>query len=404
MNPYGVKLDTRRETIKFDLKSKTWRDFINKLKENHKHDFTISTHYGKRNYAHDSGATRNFFVKMWDQMMIDLGSVDNFYFNIDPLNDFWIDTLNLRAFVHMIALTLKSEATMTRHFHPVFWKIFSGADAYDNDIVELYVKHVDPFIYNQVCKLTDKEFSETDSAYNSKQELFESILCKNLTDADYALFYNISEYVPIYFDFGHVTSNLDIAFSGQYVLDPDIIVDLFEYEKFNQDKIALWKKLVKSLNQTELRNMLLLFGSSLRTFSVKYTLICESIDSDHIEHHLKIFVCSRRIKINERLLENYKTLSAVKLYFADSQSEIISDSQAAIHSQIESDSDEEEFIEPNFQESSDEQDFVLSDDEITDSEEDFVEPNISESSDEDNDSNVISDIDSDASFNDSDSD
>jgi hypothetical protein len=407
MNPYGIKLGAL-QTIKFDLRNKTWRDFVEILKANNKNEFTISTHYGGKNYAHDSGATRNFFVKIWNQLTKELGIIDGFYFRLDPNNDFWLDFANLRAFVHLIALTLKTCATVSSHFHPTFWKIFSGEESYAEGILESYVENVDLDSYQRVSQLTDEEFEESDSGYNSKEEFYEHVVCKNLTDEDYVLFYSISEFVPIYFDFNYASeevSKLDVALSGDYVLDSDAVIQLFEYENFDKNKINLWKKLIKSLNQSELKDMLLLFGSSLRTFDVKYTLVCEA--TNKMDHHLKIFVCSRRIKIHVFLFENFQVLSSIRSYFADAHSESISDSTATSSSiNLRTDVDSDDFEEDeeneedddgfyeNFDGSSNEDieesdnenedtepDYLQSDDEVVDIEESDVEESDVEESD-----------------------
>lgn len=259
------------------------------------------------------GANRQIYTHGINDVIINLFETDRGYFLDIMLNneDFWKSDDNISSLVTLIGLYISSECVLPYHFHPALLQKITGKPMELKE--QLYfLEYYNPEMHSIINKkLSDPSFDVVkETFYDSIEEYIEKDIFMIKVPLWKTNLYNriaksFLEKYPGISKFNII--ELDKLISGTYIIDPLNVIKIMHIDEDNYN--ALWKQFIMSLDQLQLRNLLLLGSNS---FSLNYSfriIVCDEMDSD-----INITTCARHIKLNAKLFESIETLNQLKLY------------------------------------------------------------------------------------------
>ena len=282
----------------------------------------IVTQSSYNNISYGEGADRQIYQHVMDSMINKIFTIKEGYF-LDICTDnsnFWNYEDNLELFVTLVGMFVSSQCVLPYHFHPILLqKMASEPMSIESQMH--FLKYYSPDAYVEINKYkSDKNFDVADiTGQDTLAEYIEKDIFIGLT-ADWKI--NIYEKIAREFvkQFGSISTydpvELDRIISGYYELKPSDIISITKLDNITYQN--MWTNFIKSLTETELRKLLLLFGNSLSLES-NFQI---NIQSDFLVD-IKIQTCFHTIIINEKLFETQESLNSLKIYFGDVDQTIV---------------------------------------------------------------------------------
>lgn len=296
----------------FDLE-KTYVELFELISQFKGSKFIFSSTF-KNKFGSGPGANRQVYLKIANEILNELFiKTSSFFVDINLDNIFWDFDENITNFVIFIALLNECGCFFPMHFHPILLEKISCKEMSYEEL-DFFVEKLDPDLYNNAKKIDQKDFNNLNIGYSTINEYFRYCLTNTLTNKKLEIYEKISncfEMFDSFNDFDILT--IDKTFSGNYEFShEDILKNMILSDPSYINK---WSTFVKSLNQQELKQMLLTFGNSLSQEKKIFININDQIDTD-----LHISTCSYSIEINKNLFDNSNYLNNLKIYFSDSDS------------------------------------------------------------------------------------
>lgn len=307
------------ETLKFDFQSFTFYDLIGLIKFYDKKIFNFDF-VDKRNSSYGSGANRQIYLKMANDMVGDiLKKKDDYFVDFDENNKFWSNFSNIKAFARFIYLLLNSKCILPFHLPPRYLEILSGYDISIEELEYFYEK-----LYpNALQKIEDRfkqnpsEFIKLDVGYNSYEQMLRGEVL-NESDKVNVIYFELAEQQKNIFDYQTNIVTIDYVLSGTFGISSKIALDIFKIkcDLINLERYsALWNGFINKLNSNEIKQMLLLFSNSTAPKQTIYIFVKNDITVD-----IKIYTCMKEVYLNEKLFGNSETLLNLKMYFQNDDS------------------------------------------------------------------------------------
>jgi hypothetical protein len=267
--------------------------------------------------AYGNGASREICHKIINELISDKSIRIDGYFGkfsngttISKLRELisWENLMQTLAAVIIGANTLGY--ILPFHFEPQL--LFHSDDLTKSDC-EFYCKIMFPETFESVSKLSRKELTES-TAYDSIEDYYKDLVCRLRSDeqVEYGIFVE-----TLNCGFNEKGLVLDKKLSGDYVFLLNNVIKMFYYNS-DVDSVTnlvleeYWTNFLKTLNEIELKQLLMAVGSTISLNAV-YNVNCRDVPG------VKISTCFGSISINPIFVEEKYDL---KSYFLLSNDKI----------------------------------------------------------------------------------
>jgi len=210
-----------------------------------------------------------------------------------------------------VAMAMNAGCLLPFHFAPGLLEAITYKKM---NIFELnfFMEKMDPDLYNTVNKSNPIEFKELDTGFENVEEYYRDRINGQITSKKMKIYNSISKHFELFDAFHNFNIALvDSTFSGLYTMTAEHVFSCTEFTSPRYQD--MWKQFVCSLSETEIKQMLITFGSTL-ALNNKYAV---NVVHD-LEMDIRITTCFRKIDINKKLFTNMEYLNNLKLYFTDS--------------------------------------------------------------------------------------
>jgi len=304
----SFKFDSQ-QTLIFDLKNTNYEVFFDLIKKYPKRQLFFFTVYNNTNGC-GQGVNRQVYYQIANDLINRLFIIDGHFMDIDINNSFWQVDDNIRLFVIFIALFINAKCVLPYHFHPILLEKISYKAMTFTEL-EFFMSKIDDTIVNSIKKVSPTDFKSLDLDYDTAEDYYRSKIF-NKSDPNKIKIYDriaqIFDTMEYFFIFNILT--IDKAFSGSYIITHLDIINMTHIDKEKYQSV--WENFIRSLNESELKQMLITFGNSLSLQQSFYIKIDTLIKRD-----IQISTCARVITINQVLFDNPDQLQNLKLYFKD---------------------------------------------------------------------------------------
>ena len=297
--------------LDFDLKNGTYMDLFEQIKIFKGYFFNFHTKYD--NYsAFGIGATKQVYQKLVTDMIGDiLIKTSSYFMDINVINHFWQIDSNIEAFVIFIGMLINSGCVLPYHLAPGLLESIINKKMNIKEM-EFFMEKIDPVMLGSVKKIHPADFHLLETNYDTVEDLYRSILgCNCIVDKIniYKKIANNFELFDSFHDYNILT--IDQTLSGLYTITADRVLSMIYMA--DPAYTNSWENFVRSLSESELKQMLITFGNTL-SIDNKYTIYV----SDTLKTDIHITTCIQSITINKKLLDNIENLNQLKCYFMDS--------------------------------------------------------------------------------------
>ena len=277
---------------------------------------SFATVQGK-NEAYGDGATRQAYVKMMNEMVSKDASTifhleNNFFVKININHTFWQKKSNIIALSTFISHAIKFGAVFPFHFPIRFLEIMST--------VKLSKKHMLYFldVIDKDISTSMRNLKKTDLdtifelGSDSLKKLIRSKLIP-LTDPKLESIYSfMATEINFNTSYGNSSPNcptIDKILSGAFNITPKMVIKMVLIDNPNDEQLL--EKFILTLNEFELKNLLLLFTNSTNVNGkIRITVSEMKVDLD-------ISTCYNTVTLNKNLFESEETLFCLKQYLQD---------------------------------------------------------------------------------------
>lgn len=284
-------------------------DVLNFIKENRglKLKFTIQSQ--KKYNAVGKGANRQGYQIISKQITSNLFKpLNGKFMRIDTEKDFWKDDNNIYAFTMFSAMMISCKCNYQYHFLPLYFELLTKKKLSDKEVLYFY-RQFDEINFNNIMKLSSKEFNDLDIGFNSQVDFMKDQMNKIINESEKKYYLKISNFFEMFDSFQDIDNiRLDYILSGKYFIDID---DLKKCILFPEKELKpLWDKFLETLTQDEIKQMLITFGNTTSLNKEFIVYVSQFLDLD-----IKIETCLLSVTINKKFFENIHTLLNLKLYF-----------------------------------------------------------------------------------------
>ncbi|XWV25603.1 putative ORFan [Tupanvirus deep ocean] len=296
--------------IDFDLENHGLEYIHEQIKIFKGYKFSFDTTYrGKQAYG--EGATRQVYTKLCNDLVgTIMKKISPYFMDIDPNHPFWDSDENIECFVMFVGMVIDSECVLPYHFSPALLEAISNKKM-ELKHLEFFMDKLYPTEYTIVKKVHPKDFDLLDSDYVDHEDYYRSKIIGSLNRKKINIYASISKYFELFDSFyDYDILVIDSTFSGNYHITPDMVLANINFTDSNRQ--SLWENFVKSLTETELKQMLILFGNT--TSLDKHYTVCVS---KTLKTDIHITTCMQMVTISENLFEHEEYLNNLKLYFSD---------------------------------------------------------------------------------------
>jgi len=289
--------------ILYDSEKSTVDSILEEINQNKttKIEFTIvNQHQG----AYGKGATK-FVYDIVNREFVDKFMTKNGGFFVDVRDDWSEETAEL--FVRLVAMTIASDSLFPYHFSPGLLEIISRKKLFMCEL-EFYLELIDPTVYEMSNKMSAEDFNDLGLS-DGKEEYYRSIVVGTVSEKMMTTYELISKNFELFDAMYHYdTITIDRTFSGVYRITSQTVIDLCVFT--NESYREMWLEFVNSLTEKELRQMLMAFGNSVSVENKYFIFVSGTISAD-----ISIATCTHKVTLHERLFQDAKTLSNLKLNF-----------------------------------------------------------------------------------------
>lgn len=264
------------------------------------------------------GATRQVYHKICTEWLLEksiLVKTHPYFADINIDHSFWMSTENIKKFVIFLAMAIHSKYIISFHLPPLLLEIISKKKMTLRDL-EFYIDKIDPEAYYYAKKINSNEFELLGTDFINHEEYYRSKIIQDISIEKRIIYESISRQFELFDAFNNFNIlTIDKTLSGIYEITPDIVFSITLINDCGKDTMKfkkIWKNFLKTLNEKELRQLLITFGNTLslnKQYSIIITDICNS--------DIHITTCFSVVNINKKLFENPEHLNNLKLYFKD---------------------------------------------------------------------------------------
>lgn len=307
------------ETIDIHL-SPTYEEILNiiKISPNTYLNFNIIDNDTK---SYGIGANRQIYTYVINNMINDLFEVTHgFFLDIKP-SSFWHSSENIDGIVTLIGLYIESECKLPYHFHPVLLQKIKRIKMMSLKSQLKILRWFNNQMYIEINRnISDPEFDvEEITGYDTIEEyIWDFCFIKTLKPWKIDIYDKIAKSFRTKFDsivlFG--ISKLDNIISGNYEINSAEVLNIMSLDDELHNN--LWIQFINSLNQEQLKNLLLLCSNSFSLDEKFHITVLENMDQD-----IKIATCSRSVILNKRLFESIEMLNNLTLYLSTVDNTIV---------------------------------------------------------------------------------
>jgi len=285
--------------------------------------------------AYGPGANKQVYYLLSKQISQTIMTVtDNYFMDVNPSHFFWADKENIKCFVTIIAMIVNSDCYLPYHLPPALLEAITHKKMILSELEFFMDKSHEP-ILKAAQKVTSNDFSLLDTDYDDHADLYRHFLVGEIDEAKNKIYHAIATN----FEFFDAMANYDIltvdeVLSGPYHITNQQVLKIIDFT--SRELFPLWEKFILSLTESELNNMLILFGNT-KSLDKRYTVYVDNIQID-----IKITTCYGKVTINNALFKDLETLDGLRKYFNNYDN--IQDGMRCMRYQnndINSDSDEE---------------------------------------------------------------
>lgn len=270
------------------------------------------------------GATRHVYNKIYNEWTYDnniLTKTHPYFVDINMEHSFWISEDNIKKFTIFLIMAVHYDCIAPFHLPPALLEIITKKKMSLTELV-FFMEKIYPENLNHAKKIKPSDFNDLELDFVDHDDYYRNKITPPISTEKNFIYHTISKQ----FDFFDALYNYDIftidsSLSGTYDITPAIVLSIMEVNSIDNNPIYLdiWEKFVKTLDSTELKQLLITFGNTL-ALNKKYTIII----SDLQELDIQISTCFQLIKINKKLFETPVHLNNLKYYFKDNDN-VISD-------------------------------------------------------------------------------
>jgi hypothetical protein len=283
--------------------------------------------------AYGEGATRQIYQYAMNDCIKKYLQINRGYFVDTNDSNFWDSNTNITHFVTFIGLYIFSECTLPYHLEPLLLQKIS-ARSMDYEQQLYFLKYYNPDIYAEVIK---PDFDISYTGYDTTEEYIADIFANQKTESKIKLYDLISKEFSKQFgtlDEYDVIA-LDEIISGSYNMTSKDILKIMSID--DPVYTPMWENFIGSLDENQLKKLLLLAGNTLSLES-NYTVSIE----DDMKTDIDVTTCCRHIKLNGHLFEKQEYLDGLKMYLDDVDSTIVDNYRFSIREDDETGSSLEE--------------------------------------------------------------
>ena len=232
-------------------------------------------------------------------------------------NQFWQSVTNCKAFGRLIYLALICGAVLPFRLPVELIEMILKRKLNQSELLYFLWKRK-PDVFKSIGSLNGLNDlnGEIETAGFSSKDLMlrEALFGREINGEINKKFKAIAS--NIIFLFHPNAETIDYILSDTYQLTPQMVINMTVIDSKFED---LWKNFVLSLNEEELKQLLLQFTNSLATNQVISIYVAEIIID------LKISTCTKTVYLNKKLFDNKETLNNLRVYFGDSVMDGIND-------------------------------------------------------------------------------
>ena len=275
------------------------------------------------NTAIGPGANRQVYQKLCQELTnnkIDgnetiLTMTNSYFVDVNDKCKFWDSHENVKLFVVLIGMIIKAEC-LQYHFSPALLEAITYKTMDINDL-EFYMDKIDPDMLNYAKKVSAEDFEDLGVDFDDHIGLYRGKIIGDQSLEKIIIYGMIAENFQFFDSFSNYKiRDVDNFFSGPYKITPELVMPIM---KISEEKyIKPWNRFISSLNEHELKQLLLTFGNSL-SLQHNYSIHITDLVAD-----VHISTCSRTIAIRQDLFDNDEQLSILKSYLINKE-EYISD-------------------------------------------------------------------------------
>ena len=292
----------------FDLEKDNLQYIIEQIKIFKGHLFQFNTIHHAGN-ACGEGATRQVYHKLCNDMVNTIMTNTHPYFmDINPDHDFWSSDENIECFVMLIGMIISSGCLLPYHLPPALLEIISNKILTSTEL-SFFMEKIDPDGYSYVKHIDPADFPSLGTGFDSIDDYYKSKVIGSIDDKKMDIYRSIAKHFELFDSFhDYDILIIDDTFSGSYTITADQVSSIIHIDNEYGD---MWRNFIHSLSETEIKQMLILFGNTL-SLDNSYTVHVSNSDID-----IQITTCFRTIRLNKKLFDNPENLNNLKIYFSD---------------------------------------------------------------------------------------
>jgi len=313
---YHFPLGEKR--ISFDFNIDTILDILDQINANRGYKLIFDTkNHGQ--IAIGDGATRQVYNKIIiDFIDLFMMKIEPYFIDIPLENDYWNSVSNIECFVFLVGMAISSESLLPYHFKPALLEQITNKKMTLEEL-EFYMNIMDPVSLANAKKILPENFALLGTDFDTHEDFYRSIVIGQVPEIQMTVYKKIGEAFQFFDSFYNFDiKTVDISISGFYTITSQMILPNMEVTP--TEYMNMWKEFISSLNETELRNMLILF-SNTHAVDNKFRIIVK----DKMNEDINIATCFKKIILNKKLFESKENLHNLRMYFMDNTMDEISD-------------------------------------------------------------------------------
>lgn len=316
-----------RKVFEYNYQTHTWKDVFDLIKNNKNTLLKFQAHTDK-SYGYGPGANKHIYHLVASNLLNDglLYRTNTYCAKPNLENDFWEQEQNIDIFARFIGMCMVSGCKLPYHFHFSILESITGQKYSYCDLLNLLSK-TDPVTAEKIQNLTEDEFDQLGLEFDSKEEYLRSITIGDLNDEESLLHQYLAQSFELFDMVTLSPSELDYKLSGNYLLTPEMV--LSNMIMFDSKYEVQWNSFIKSLNETELKKLLITINGCLDTDTIIRVDVVPYGDLD-----VRISTCSNGLTLHKRIFET-DSLDLIKQYLITGMNDVVSDSPKIRSSTIE---------------------------------------------------------------------
>jgi hypothetical protein len=309
---YGGYLSAQLENVdhasgciykSFNFDADNFQSILPSLLSDECDEISFTTNYSGQKYAFGSGANKCAYAFINNDILNTgiLIKTRRQFVNVNIKHEFWEFEANIKAFCKYLKMMVNSGCLFEYHFEPCLLEKLTDSKLSDIEI-KSYAQLICGETFAQIEKLNSRHLMDL-TGHSLKIDYYKDLVMQTCSIKS-QIYEDLATYFIAYFD-KLTVSEADSKISGSYNFTPEIVSGMCTISPpYNK----LWIEFIKSLSESELKQLLVRFGSSTSVETQYQIIVCPDIRVD-----ISIRICSAEVLINKRLFDQ-NCLSNLKMY------------------------------------------------------------------------------------------